>query len=43
MEVEHAQGSSITHLYLANTRVVGYRSEIREGMVWWWEEEESLF
>ena len=34
MEVEHAQGSSTTHLYPANTKVVGYGSEIREGMVW---------
>ena len=34
MEVEYAQGSNITHMYLANTGVVGHRSEVREGMVW---------
>ena len=34
-EVEHAQGSGITNLYLANTKVVGHGSKVREGMVWW--------
>ena len=32
-EVEHAQGSSTTNLYLANIGVVGHESEIRKGMV----------
>ena len=31
-EVEHMQGPSTTNLYPANTRVVGYGSEVREGM-----------
>ena len=35
MEVEHAQDSGTTNLYLANTGVVGYGSEVKEGMVWW--------
>ena len=43
MEVEHAQGSSTTHLYLANTEVVGHGSKVKEGMVWWWGEKENLF
>ena len=34
MEVEHVQGLGITHLYLANTGVVGHGSEVRNGMVW---------
>ena len=34
-EVKHAQGPGTTNMYLANTRVVGYESEVREGMVWW--------
>ena len=34
MGVEHAQGSDTIHLYPANTRAVGHRSEVREGMVW---------
>ena len=38
LEVEHAQGPGTTNLYLANTRVVGYGSEVRKGMVWWWGE-----
>ena len=37
-EVEHAQGLSTTNLYLANTRVVGYGLEVREGMDWQWGE-----
>ena len=36
--MEHAQGSGTTNLYPANTGVVGHRSEVREGMVWWWGE-----
>ena len=32
MEVEHAQGIGITHLYLVNTGAVGQRSEVRK--VW---------
>ena len=43
MEVECAQGLGTTNLYLANTRVVGHGSEVREGMVWRWGEGESLF
>ena len=39
--MEHAQGSGTTNLYLANTRVVGHGLEVREGMVWWWGEEEA--
>ena len=38
LEVEHAQGPGTTNLYLANTRVVGYKLEVRKGMVWWWGE-----
>ena len=34
MEVEHAQGSSTTHLYSANTSAMGHGSEVREDMVW---------
>ena len=33
MEVEHAQGSDTTHLYLVNTEVMGHGSEVREGMI----------
>ena len=33
MEVEHAQGSDTTHLYPANTGVVGHGLEVREDMV----------
>jgi len=33
MEVEHSQGSSTTHLYPANTGVVGRRLEVRKCMV----------
>ena len=43
MEVEHAQGSGITNLYLANIRVVGYGSEVREGMVWRWGEGKAYY
>ena len=43
MEVEHAQGSSTTNLYPANTGVVGNESEVSEGMVWQWGEGGSLF
>ena len=32
MEVEHAQGSDTTHLYLANTGVVGHGLEVRDGI-----------
>ena len=39
----HTQDSGITNLYPANTRVVGHGSRVREGMVWQWEEGESLF
>ena len=39
MEVEHVQGLGITHLYLANTGVVGHGLEVRNGMVWRWGEE----
>ena len=42
MEVEHPQGSGTTHLYPTNTGVVGHNLEIREGIVWWWGEGESL-
>ena len=43
IEVEHAQGSCTTYLYPANTGVVGHRSEVRNGIVWRWGEEGSLF
>ena len=43
MGVEHAQGSGTTHLYPATTGAIGHGSEVREGIVWWWEEWESLF
>jgi len=43
MGVEHAQGSSTTHLYPANIGTVGHGPEVREGMVWWWEEGGNLF
>ena len=43
MEVEHTQYSGTTNLYPANTGVVGYGSEVREGMVWWWGKGGSLF
>ena len=33
MEVEHAQGSGITHLYPANTGMMGHELEVREDMV----------
>ena len=33
MGIEHAQGSDTTHMYQANTGVIGHVSEIREGMV----------
>ena len=33
MEVEHTQGSSSTHLYPANTGVMGHGSKVKEGMV----------
>ena len=33
MGAEHAQGSGTTHLYPANTGVVGHGSDVREGMV----------
>ena len=35
MEVEQAQGLGTTHLYPANTGVVGHGLKVREGMVWW--------
>jgi len=38
-----AQSSSTTHLYLANTCTVGHGLEVRDGMVWRWGEERSLF
>ena len=34
MKVEHAQGSGITHLYLANIGTVGHGSKVRKGEVW---------
>ena len=34
MEVEHAQGSDTTYLYLANIGEVGHGSKVREGAVW---------
>ena len=43
MEVEHAQGLGTTNLYSANIGVVGHKSEVRKGMVWQWEEGESIF
>ena len=33
MGAEHAQGLCTTHLYPANTGVMGHGSEVREGMV----------
>ena len=41
LEVENAQGPGTTNLYLANTRVVSYKLEVRKGMVWWWGEEKA--
>ena len=38
MEVEHAQNSSTTNLYLVNIRVVGHGPEVRESVVWQWGE-----
>ena len=42
----HGSGACIrlkhTHLYLANTGMVGHGLEVREGMVWWWGEGGSL-
>ena len=43
MEVEHAQGSGITHLYPANIEVVVHGSKVREGMIWQWGERGSVF
>ena len=34
MEVEYAQGPDTFHLYPTNIGVVGYGSEVREGIVW---------
>ena len=42
-ELEHAQGLNTTNLYPANTGVVGHGSEVRRGMVWWWEEEKAYY
>ena len=38
MEVEHAQISGTTNLYLVNIGVVGHGLEVREGVVWQWGE-----
>ena len=35
--------SSITYLYPANTEEVGYRSKVKEGVVWRWGEEGAYF
>ena len=43
MEVEHIQNLGTTHLYPANTGVVGHGLEVKEGMTWRWGEGESLF
>ena len=43
MRMEHAQSSGTSHLYPANTGMVGHEPKVREGMVWWWGEWESLF
>ena len=42
-ELEHAQGLNTTNLYPTNTGVVGYGSEVKRGMVWWWEEGKAYF
>ena len=33
MKAKYAQGQGTTHLYPANTRVVGHGSEVKKGMV----------
>ena len=38
MKVKQMQGLDTTNLYLANIRVVGHGSEVKEGMVWRWGE-----
>ena len=38
MEVEHAQISGTTNLYLVNIGVVGHGPEVKEGVVWQWGE-----
>ena len=43
MGVEHTHDLGITHLYPATTSTVDHRLEVRQGMVWQWGEEESLF
>ena len=35
--------SGITYLYPANTEEVGYRSKVKEGVVWRWVEEGAYF
>ena len=37
------QDLGTTYLYPANTGEVGYGSEVREGVVWWWGEGGTYF
>ena len=37
------QGSGTNYLYLANTKEVGHRSEVRESAVWRWGEGRAYF
>ena len=39
----HTQGSGTTYLYSANTREVGHRSKVREGVFWRWKEGGAYF
>ena len=43
MRMEHAQGLGTSHLYPANTGMVGHEPNVRDGMVWCGGEWESLF